>query len=75
MKLFRLAALPLLFVAQTAWSADYQGAMKAYLDGSIRAWAEDPALVQAITAANTDRAAYDQAKIDSLDAAWKAEVG
>lgn len=75
MKLIRLAALPLLFLAQTAWSADYQGAMKAYLDDSIRAWAEDPALVAAITAANADRAAFDQAKIDSLDAAWKAEVG
>lgn len=75
MKLFHLAALPLAFVAQTAWSADYDVALKSYLDGSIRSWSEDPALVQAVVAANADRAGYDQSMIDSADAAWRAEVG
>lgn len=75
MKLTRLALLPLVLLAPTAWSADYPGAMKTYLDATIRSWSEDASLVQAIMTANTDRAAYDQAKIDSLDATWKAEVG
>jgi hypothetical protein len=75
MKLLRFAVLPLVLAAQTAWSADYPAAMQTYLDASIRGWSEDPALVTAIVAANVDRAAYDQAQIDSLDAAWKAEVG
>ncbi len=75
MKLLRLADLPLVLLAQTARSADYPAAMKAYLDASIRGWSEDGALVTAIDAANTDSSAYDQARIDSLDAAWKAEVG
>jgi hypothetical protein len=49
--------------------------MKSYLDASIRSWSEDAVLVSAIAAANTDRAGYDQGKIDSLDTAQKAEVG
>lgn len=56
-------------------AVDYQGPMKSYLDASIRTWAEDPALVSAIEAANTERAGFDQAKIDAMDATWKAEVG
>lgn len=75
MKLARFAVLPLVLLAQAAWSADYKGAMQTFLDSSIRTWSEDPALVAAIEAANTERAGYDQARIDSLDAAWKAEVG
>jgi hypothetical protein len=75
MKFAKFAVLPLVLLAQTAWSADYKGAMQAFLDSSIRTWSEDPSIVAAIEAANTERAGYDQAKIDSLDAAWKAEVG
>jgi hypothetical protein len=49
--------------------------MQGYLDSAIRTWAEDPALVSAINAANTERAGFDQAKIDAMDTAWRAEVG
>lgn len=75
MKLLRLAAVPVLLMAQAAFAQDYKAAMESYLDNDIRAWAEDPALITAIEAANAERAGYDQAKIDSLDAAWQAEVG
>jgi hypothetical protein len=75
MKRLHLAVLPLVLVAQTAWSADYEAALKAYLDASIRGWSENPTLVQAIAAANADRAGYDQAMIDAADTAWKSEVG
>lgn len=75
MRLLYSALLPLLFLCQAAFAADYQTAMNDYLTGSIRAWAEDPVLVGAINAANADHAGFDQARIDSLDAAWKAEVG
>lgn len=75
MKLLRLAALPVFLLAHAAVAQDYKAAMQSYLDSSIRAWAEDPALVSAIEAANAAHAGYDQAKIDSMDAAWKAEVG
>lgn len=74
MKFFVLAALPLALCATIA-RADYVPAMQALLDGSIRAWAADPVLVAAIQAANAERASYDQAMIDQLDGAWRAEVG
>jgi hypothetical protein len=43
--------------------------------GEIAAFASDPALISAIIAQNAVTAAYDQAKIDALDAQWRAEVG
>ena len=75
MKLFRFAALPFALIASTAAASEFDAAMQAYLDASIRPWANDAVLVQAINAANAERAGFDQAKIDSLDTAWRAEVG
>ena len=67
--------LPLALLASMANASDFKAAEEAYLNASIRSWAQDAALVEAIKAANTERAGFDQAKIDELDAAWKAEVG
>jgi hypothetical protein len=75
MKLFRLAVLPLALMATASFASEYDAAMKDYLDGSIRTWANDPVLVAAVNAANAERAGFDQAKIDGLDTAWRAEVG
>lgn len=69
------ALLPIALIATMASAADFKAAEEGYLAASIRPWAEDAALVDAIKAANAERAAFDQAKIDELDAAWKAEVG
>ena len=43
--------------------------------GEIAAFASDPVLINAILAQNAITAGYDQAKIDALDAQWRAEVG
>lgn len=43
--------------------------------GEIAAFASDPILVNAILAQNAVTGGYDQAKIDALDAQWRAEVG
>ena len=75
MKLFRLAVLPLALMTTAAYASEYDAAMRAYLDSSIRTWANDPVLVAAINAANTERAGIDQARIDNMDTAWRAEVG
>ncbi len=75
MKFLYTLTLPLALSFHAAAAADYQAAMTAYLDSSIRGWAGDPALVSAINAANGERAGFDQTRIDTLDAAWKAEVG
>ena len=75
MKFAPWAAVPLMLWSGATVAADYKIAMQSYLDTSIRAWATDAALVQAILAANAERAAYDQAMIDAADTAWRAEVG
>lgn len=71
--------LPLAFAAALtasfAVAADFKMMGQAYLNDNIRAWASDPVLIDAIKAANEAHAGFDQAKIDELDAAWKAEVG
>ena len=63
-----LAAAPL---AQDEFTAPLTELAK----GEIAAFASDPALVAAIVAQNAVTGAYDQAKIDALDAQWRAEVG
>jgi hypothetical protein len=63
-----LAAAPL---AQDEFTAPLTELAKS----EIAAFASDPALVAAIVAQNAVTSAYDQAKIDALDAQWRAEVG
>lgn len=42
--------------------------------GKIRSFATDPAVIEAIKAQNAVTGSYDQAKVDSLDAQWRAEI-
>ena len=69
-----VAAVALAAVAQ-ADDAETKAKAQAFAETEIKKWAADPDIVAAINAANTERAAYDQAKIDELDKQWKAEVG
>ena len=69
------ATLPFVLFGQMAGAADYATAMQTYMEFEIRFWAEDPTLVSAIIAANAERAGFDQARIDALDTAWRAEAG
>lgn len=73
-RLFTLA-VPLALTAGIATAADFAALQQNYLNASIRGWAEDAVLVDAIKTANAQRAGVDQAGIDALDAAWRAEVG
>jgi hypothetical protein len=72
-----LAAVAGLAMTGIALADDAEIKAKAlgFAQTEIKKWAADPAIVAAINAANTERAGYDQAKIDSLDKQWKAEVG
>jgi len=60
-----------------AWADDAETKAKAeaFAKSDIAQWAADPAIIAAVEAANAEHAALDQAKIDELDAQWKAEVG
>lgn len=74
-----LAALVIGASALVAVAAQAQDEFTAPLTelakGEIAAFASDPALIDAIIAQNAVTSAYDQAKIDALDAQWRAEVG
>jgi hypothetical protein len=69
-----VAAVALTSAAQ-ADDAEIKAKAQTFAQSEIKKWAADPDIVAAITAANTERAGYDQAKIDELDKQWKAEVG
>jgi len=63
-------------VAATSVAAnDYRPAMENFLSSSVQTWAEDDILLQAIRSQNAMTGGYDQARIDALDQAWRAEVG
>ncbi len=70
-----LAALALVVAAAPALADDYSTAMQAYLDNSIRGWAADPVLIAATRARNAVTAGLSQSDIDTMDLAWRAEVG
>lgn len=70
------AGVALIMALAGATQADeFTAPLTALATSEIKAFASDPALVAAIVAQNAVTASYDQAKIDALDAQWKAEVG
>ena len=73
-KTITMAAMLSLFAAP-ALADEFTPAMQDYLDTSINSWAQSDILVAAINAQNEQTMTYDQARIDELDQAWRAEVG
>jgi hypothetical protein len=65
-----LAAAPL----AAAHAADIEGPVKALVDGQIRGWVSDPAVVEAVKQQNARNAGLSQADIDALDQQWRAET-
>ena len=53
---------------------DYADQLTALANDQLAAIAQAPALVAAIKAQNAETSGYDQAKIDTLDTQWRAEV-
>jgi len=72
-----LGAAAALLITSSAFADDaaIQAKAKEYAQTEIKKWVADPDIVAALNAANTERAAYDQAKIDEMDKQWRAEVG
>lgn len=69
------AAAVALSSAAAADDAEIKAKAQTFAQSEMKKWAADPDIVAAINAANTERAGYDQAKIDELDKQWRAEVG
>jgi hypothetical protein len=63
-----------LVLAGPAHADEFTAPLTALAKGEIKAFASDPTLIAAIVAQNAVTAGYDQAKIDALDAQWRAEV-
>ncbi len=58
-----------------AMADEFSPAIESYYRTEIARWSDAQILIDAINAQNTRTSAYDQAQIDSLDQAWRAEVG
>jgi hypothetical protein len=69
------SAMLLALVAGQAAANDFAPAMEAFLDSEIRGWSQSSEIVSAIAAQNSTNGALDQATIDTMDAAWSAEIG
>jgi opacity protein-like surface antigen len=55
-------------------AADIEGPVKELVDGQIRGWISDPAVVEAVKAQNAKNSGLSQADIDALDQQWRAET-
>ncbi|MEO9296895.1 hypothetical protein [Devosia alba] len=70
-----LSFVALLATSATAQAQDeFTAPLTALATSDIAALASDPVLIDAIKAQNAISGSYDQAKIDALDAQWRAEV-
>ena len=62
-------------LAAPAFANDFEPAMREFFDTEVSNWMSNSVLVDAINSQNTTTLSYDQARIDALDQAWRAEVG
>jgi len=69
------AALLVALLALPVQANDLAPAMKTYVTQTVLPWASDPMVIAAIHASNAAHAGLSQAEIDTLDKAWRAEVG
>jgi hypothetical protein len=73
----RLPAVAILAAMAATPSAanEFGPALQAFLDTEIMDWSQSAEIVGAIQGQNVENAAMDQAGIDALDLAWRAEIG
>ena len=70
-----LMAAPFLVVASLAQGVEAPPAMKAFVETDVAVWAHDAAVMDAVRAQNAVHADMTQARIDTLDLEWRAQVG
>ena len=74
MRLTSIAVLAAL-AATPSVANEFSSAMQSFLDAEILSWSQSAEIVQAIQGQNAQNAALDQATIDEMDLAWRAEIG
>ncbi|MDB5524785.1 MAG: hypothetical protein JWM58_2548 [Rhizobium sp.] len=68
-----IVALGLLSTSAYAEEA-HVGPVKDFIDANVKAWANDPIIINAIKAQNSANASLSPADIDALDQKWRSEV-
>ncbi|MFQ1701695.1 hypothetical protein ACJ5NV_13995 [Loktanella agnita] len=70
-----IATTAILIAGQAAIADEFTPALESYLNDNITLWATDPVIVEALRAANAHTAGYDSGQIETLDQAWRGEIG
>lgn len=70
-----ISAIVIGLAASQATATELTQSMDAMIEQAVTPWLDEPALIAAIKAQNKTTAGLDQAAIDTLDAAWAAEIG
>jgi hypothetical protein len=70
-----LVALVLAVLAFPAAAQDIAGSARALVESEIKAWLDDPLVIDALKAQNAKHASLTQADIDAMDQQWRAETG
>jgi len=61
--------------ATSATANEFESAMRSYVETNLTDWPNNPALIAAIAAQNTQTADFDENRINELDLIWRAQVG
>jgi len=72
--LFAVTMVATALIATPVFANEFADQLTELANGKIMEIAQNPELVSAIAAQNAETAGYDQAKVDSLDQQWRAEV-
>lgn len=67
------SALAILVSSTAAFAGDYDAKAKALADTTIKAWLNNPVVINAVKASNDKHASLTQADIDALDKQWRAD--
>ena len=70
-----ISAIVIGLAASQATATELTQSMDAMIEQAVTPWLDEPALIAAIKVQNKTTAGLDQAAIDTLDAAWAAEIG
>lgn len=75
MKKLCMTSLALVLSGTVAMADEFSPALEEYLNTNIVSWASDPVIIAALREANSQTSDYSADQINSMDQAWRAEVG
>lgn len=73
-RIFVSLAAAAVLLASPAYANEFEGQLNDLANGQVQEIIQNTGLVAAVIAQNAETSGYDQAKIDSLDQQWRAEV-